>query len=827
MNPWLVAWRNLMRRKVRTFLTMMAIVIGVASTFAVISAVDTAERTIPLYLKAAFGKADFTLNGEKEYFSENLHEEVKKLNQTNSIAVIKENTKLHLKDKKVSAIQKRVDISGYSRFDTALTDFKLIEGNLKADGAVITDRTAKVWKKGVGDTISFETDKGLKSIKVTAIIKYTVELMGPNNWGMAKYHPWTVAVPLEVVQDWFDVSGQIGSVQIKAVDGNLEDLEHQLEHFVKGQEGIYLQPVVVDMDAQSEILDSFFLALYIAGFLGIVLSAFIIFNSLYVSIKERKNEFAVLKTIGYTPKQIQNMVLSEVVLLSIVGTAIGLVVGYGLGIGLKALIFMIVGVHGGGSMVVVKGMIISVLAGILVPILAALYPMKQAGKVSVIEVLKENRAAAFSPNKWLALLGVLLIITGFFIKHLLLVVPLLIGIALVFPYLFKVFDFLLKGIYRVMFRFTGGMATKNLNRNLGRTSMTSVILCMGIAMIVLMSSLNAALLQTYERVIYSSYGGNLDIMLHHIEKDDLEIIKNTEGVADAATYSLQTAVWVDADQKRQLPVYGVGEEWIDRFPLFSVSGKSHSELIGKLKNDEIILDKISFRIWGGKIGESITLNTLNGPKDFKVTAVVDTMKNSGYGAFMNHEFFKESFGTKFERNALVIKDEKTSPLQLRENIFDQFGERIESMFGPEDWVSVISAYYTGSFSIINGLVLLAIIVSGIGITNTLLISVMERIREIGMMRAVGVTRRQIIGMILLEGFGIGLSATVIGSLFGILLVYISSTFMEIGSLTFEFGISWLIILLIFLFGIVVSLVSSFAPASRAAKTKLSEALRYE
>lgn len=611
------------------------------------------------------------------------------------------------------------------------------------------------------------------------------------------------------------------------MDGNLDDLEHQLDLFVKGYDGIYLQPVVVDLDAQSEILDSFFLALYIAGFLGIVLSAFIIFNSLYVSIKERKNEFAVLKTIGYTPKQIQNMVLSEVVLLSIIGTAIGLVVGYGLGLGLKALIFMIVSVHDGGSMVVAKGMIISVLAGVLVPLMAALYPIRQAGKISVIEVLKENRAAAFAPNKWLAMIGVMLIVSGFFIKHLLLVVPLLVGIVLVFPYLFKLFDFLLRNLYQVFFKFAGGMATKNLNRNLGRTSMTSVILCMGIAMIVLMSSLNAALLQTYERVIYSSYGGNLDIMFHHIEKDDLETIKNTEGVADAATYSLQMAVWIDEDQKRQLPVYGVGEKWIDRFPLFAISGKSHSELIGKLNNDEIILDKISFGIWGGKIGESITLNTLNGPENFKVTAVVDTMKNSGYGAFMKEEFFKESFGVKFERNALVIKDENTSPLQLRENIFDQFGERIESMFGPEDWVSVISAYYTGSFSIINGLVVLAILVSGIGITNTLLISMMERIREIGMMRAVGVTRRQIIGMILLEGFGIGLSATVIGSFFGVLLIYISSTFMEIGSLTFEFGISWIVMLLTFLFGVVVSLVSSFAPASRAAKTKLSEALRYE
>ncbi|MFK9090657.1 FtsX-like permease family protein [Bacillus salipaludis] len=828
MNLWLIAWRNLMRRKLRSFLTIMSIVIGVASTFAVIAAVDSAEKAFPVYLKSAFGKADFNLNGSEAYFSEDVYKKVEKLDQTESIAILKKNTKLNMKVDGISSVQKRVDLSGYSALDTPVTDFKVIKGKLTAGGAVITDRTAKVWKKDVGDTISFDTDKGTQRIKIKAIVKYTVELMGPSSWSMANYHPWSVAVPLTVVQDWYGLSGKIQNIQVKAINGaSIEQLEQELDRFVKQVDRVYMQPVIIDFDAQFKTLDSFFLALYIAGFLGIALSAFIIFNSLYVSMKERKNEFAVLKTIGYTPSQIQWMVMFEVILLSIIGTAAGLLIGYGLGLGLKSLIFMIYGIHNDSGMVLAKGAILSLLAGLFVPVIASLHPIRQAGRVSVIEVLKENRAASYKAKKWLGIIGILLIASGFFIKSLLLVVPLMIGITLMFPYLYKLFDFLLRTIYKMLFGFTGEMATRNLNRNIGRTSMTSVILCLGIAMIVLMSSLNSALLQTYERIIYSSYGGNLDIMFHHIEKEDLGKLKNTEGVADVTTYSLQAVVWDHQDKKRQLPVFGVGEEWIDRFPLFTNTGKSPGELIKNLDKDEVILDKISYGVWGGKIGETIALQTLEGAKPFKVAAVVDTMKNSGYGAFMKEENFKEYFGVKYERNALVLKSENVSPLQLRENIFAQFGERIESMFGPEDWVSVIGATYTGSFSIINGLIILSIIVSGIGITNTLLISIMERIREIAMMRAVGVTRRQIIGMILLEGFGIGLAATVIGTLFGILLIYITSTFLEVNSLTFDFRVSWLILLFTSLFGIVVSLVSSFTPASRAAKTKLSEALRYE
>ncbi|MFJ8258298.1 FtsX-like permease family protein [Peribacillus asahii] len=828
MKHWRIAWSNLMRRKMRTFLTMISIMIGVASTFGVIAAVDTAEKAFPIYLKEAFGKADFNIAGTDAYFSEDVHKQISSGEDYTSVAMLKGNTKLITEEKGISAIQKRVVLTGYSQLDTPVTGFNVIEGDLKAGGAVITDRTAKAWGAELGDTISFDTDNGVKKIQVSAIVRYTKELMGPSSWNMAKYHHWAVAVPLPVVQNWFDLNGKVQAVQVKADNPDqLKTVEQELDHLIKNNPEIYLQPIIVNFDTVFKDLNTFFLALYIAGFLGISLSAFIIFNSLYVSIKERKNEFAVLKTIGYTSGQLQGMVLTEVILLALIGTVAGLIIGYGLALGLKALIFMLYGVQSSSDMILTTGLSVSIIAGLLVPIVASWYPIQKVGKVSVIEVLKENKAKASPKNKWFGMIGVVLIVSSFFIHHLILVLPLMIGIALIFPYLFKLFSVLLEGFYRLAFKFSGDMAIRNLNRNIGRTSTTSVILCLGIAMIVLMSSLNSAILQSYERVIHHSYGGNLDIMFHHIEEEDLDIIRNTEGVKDAATYSLQGIVWNLDGEKRMLPIFGVGADWIDRFPLFTPSEGSHSKLIQNLKSDEIILDEISFGVWGGKIGETITLDTLDGEKAFKVVNVVTTMKNSGYSAFMNEEHFKENFGVKYERNALVIKDEQMSPLQLRENIYDQFGERIEEMWGPEDWVSMIGSTITGSFSIINALVVLGIIVSGIGITNTLLINIMERVREIAMMRAVGVTRSQIIRMILLEGFGIGLAATVIGMLFGILLIYITSGFVEVNSLTFEFGASPLIMLIIFLFGIVISLISSFTPSRRAAKTPLNEALRYE
>ncbi|MFC0211816.1 FtsX-like permease family protein [Paenibacillus chartarius] len=829
MNPWLIAWRSLMRRKLRTLLTLLSIVIGVGSTFAVIASVNTAKLAFPLYLKAAFGKADYTILGTEAYFPEELHKSVGRLEGTAAVAVLNENTRLQLDKEGITDIQKRIDLKGYSRLDTPITNFRLVKGDLSRSGAVITDRTAKVWQSDIGDTIALNTSNGVKQIPITAIVKYTVELMGPSSWTMAKYHPWTVAVPLADLQQWFGLQGKVEGIQVKSLDpSRTAELEHTLEHAVAHDGSVYIQPVIIDADTQFKDAETFFMALYIAGFLGIVLSAVVIFNSFYVSITERKKEFAALKTIGYTPAQLRGFVLNEALLLAAAGTAVGLLIGYGLALLLKAAIFLLFGIHDQSGLQLLQGLIIAALTGLLIPLAASLYPIRQAGKVSVIAVLKEQPSEKPPLSKGRAIAGILLIGSAFFIKHLLMVAPLLLGIILVYPYLFRGFASAIKPLYRLLFGFSGEVAARNLLRNLGRTSMTSVILSLGIAMIVLMSSLNSAMIQSYERVIHASYGGSLDVMFHHIEKTDLAQLKSTAGVADAQTYPLQAAIWSLNGHNRKLPVYGVGADWIDRFPLFTArQNRPQSELIRSLQPDELALDNIAFGVWGGKLGDTITLETLQGARPFRVAAVVETMKNSGYGAFMSDETFRRSFGLKYERNALVIKDDKTSPLQLRENIFNQFGSRIEEMFGPEDWVSVVGATLTGSFSVIHFLVVLSIIISGMGITNTLLMNIMERVRELGMMRAVGLAQKQIVRMVLLEGLGIGAAATAVGLLFGTLLIYMTSTFMNFRSLTFTFGVSGWMLAAIALFGLAVSLMASFTPASRAAKTHLSEALRYE
>ena len=200
-------------------------------------------------MKEAFAKADFTIAGTEAYFSENVHKQISSGEDYTSVSMLKESTKLITAEKGISEIQKRVVITGYSQLDTSVTGFKVIEGDIKADGAVITDKTAKAWGAEIGDMLSFNTENGVKKIKVSAIVRYTKELMGPSSWNMAKYHHWAVAVPLPVVQNWFDLNGKIQAIQVKAENPNqLETVEEELDHLIKNNTEIYLQPMIVNFD---------------------------------------------------------------------------------------------------------------------------------------------------------------------------------------------------------------------------------------------------------------------------------------------------------------------------------------------------------------------------------------------------------------------------------------------------------------------------------------------------------------------------------------------------------------------------------------------------
>ena len=154
MKQWRVAWRNLMRRK-WMFLTFMSISDRGRLHIWCDCSCGYGRKIISHLFKGSLCKGRFQERRTEAYFSEDVYQRMSSSQDYTAVSMLKESMKVMSEEEGVSDIQKRVVVTGYSQLDTAATDFKVIDGDLKAGGAVITDRTAKVWGSEVGDTISF------------------------------------------------------------------------------------------------------------------------------------------------------------------------------------------------------------------------------------------------------------------------------------------------------------------------------------------------------------------------------------------------------------------------------------------------------------------------------------------------------------------------------------------------------------------------------------------------------------------------------------------------------------------------------------------------
>lgn len=176
--------------------------------------------------------------------------------------------------------------------------------------------------KDIGDTVTF---KGLGEIKVTGIVGFTSWLASPNSWEEAEGRSFRVMMDLDTLQEWTGLTDQISYIRLQHEGGKDRLSQYQDE---LNRTPLYVQPVVID-DLRNNDVDGLYSVFYLVSILALFISGFIIFNMIYSSVIERKKEFSIMKSLGYTNFNVFKLVFMEVFLLSLIGTVIALPLGYG------------------------------------------------------------------------------------------------------------------------------------------------------------------------------------------------------------------------------------------------------------------------------------------------------------------------------------------------------------------------------------------------------------------------------------------------------------------------------------------------------------------
>jgi len=597
-------------------------------------------------------------------------------------------------------------------------------------------------------------------------------------------------------------------------------------------------------DSIKQGLDFFNTILNVFAGIAIFVGAFIIQNTFRILLLQRTKELSLLRALGTSKRQIYRLVISESLFMSVIGSGLGIALGIGLAVAVKeGLQYFEFGLPDGPLVLTTEAAITGLIIGITVTILSSLLPARKASQVSPMEAIRDSVSTPRRKSLFIRLIfGSLISVVGFGmlfgVLYDFLDLPTLsslqqvgfgagvifIGISVITPSITKPFVFLFDKAYNLVFGILGKLATENSKRTPRRTASTASALMIGLTLISLAN------------VITTSFKAQAESLISEVILADYQVSASNVFVSpgiptglseellelDEVTKLSRTRATVVGYNQRPLILGAVDETVFDLVKTDDISGNRKDFL----KKDALGILKQTAEREELFVGDEVVLTIPEeGERTFTVTYIFDWTTQPPAEFFVlleNNTFFTdESLDTELYFNV----NKKTPELEEKINaIVDEYpGVEVRDEDG---LVEEANNQIQLLLNVIYGFLSISIFVALFGITNTLSLSVYERTREIGLMRAIGTYRKQIRRMIFIESSIISIFGAALGTGLGIFFAWsLIQTLADEGFTVFAVSIQqtflWIGI------AIIAGVIAAILPAIRAARQNILEAISYE
>ncbi len=853
-----ISWRHLRHHRLRTFLTFLGMALGVAVIVAIALVNRALTTSFQSTIEQIAGKAVLQVSNSESGMDERVLALVRDTDGVLDVA---------------AAVDGFLPVSGergerlYIYGVDLLTDFTMREHQFAGDGfafdqaldfiaqadsIAVTESFARRRGLAAGSTVVLNTSRGKQSYVIRALLKEegTARVFGGN----------FALMDMPVAQLAFGKEGKLDIVDLTVETGStVETVQARLRQRLAGAAEVE-RPKKRGEQIES-LLTSFRVGLFFVSLIALFVGFFLIYNTVAVSIVQRKREIGTLRCLGMRRAELLRLIVAEALILALVGALIGCLLGWLLAQGALVAVgqtvrnlFSSIGLSGSGLSA--RELVIALASAIGVALLAALHPAIEALAISPLENARQAvwRPVFAAKKSWATRLGVLCLsiapllvvlaphLTGAVRQFSVGVIGMLIfllGLAFFAPLIVRYaaqwlwrWTLALPGVSWVETR----LAADSLRRNPLRSGITVATMIISLAAIftiaAFVNSVRGSLLAWVDQMVTADIiissgartAGPRNVSLHEEPAAGLRALP---GVKIVDLYRLVRANY----QGRPIVVESFSAALSAPVRTLPMAQGDGARVLREMAQGKGAVVSESFQTrFGAQVGDKIELVTPSGPVSFTVLGIYIDYSSDIGSVLIDRALYK-----KYWRDELVDAfdlwlepgaDMAALVQQIKAGYGDQYQLFISTHRELKDAVLRIMEQ---SFVVNYAVEIVALVVAIFSVINTLLASILDRSREIGVLRAIGATQSQVRRIIVMEAGWMGLIGGLLGLLAGSVMAYhhvVYNTKLLTGW-TFQFYYPYDVAALVVSATVVLCLLAGYGPAKKAAATPVVTAIGYE
>ncbi len=830
-----VALKGLAARKLRASLIGLAIVLGVAMISGTYVLTDTINNGFNTIFQTSYKNADAIISGKAAFsntngntvqnptFPEGVLAKVRALPdvafaegsvQSDTVKLVGSNGKL-ISAGNAPSLGFSLDPTADMRFNPS----KLVSGSWASgpNQVVIDKATADKKHLKPGDRIGVQVYGPVQQFQISGVAKYTANVsLGGVTFAIFDQ---------PTAQRLFEKVGQLDAIQVQSKAGvPSSKLVSEINPLLPSTATVRNASAQVKEDKKSlgGFIDVIKYALLAFAGIAIFVGAFVIANTLGITIAQRMREFATLRTIGASRRQVLWSVLLEALIIGLVGSVVGLFLGLLLAKGLNRL-FVAIGINlpQGTTIFATRTIVVSLLVGTLITVLASLRPARRATRVPPIAAVREGsvlpptRFARYGPvTSLIVLLVAIGLVSLGSLASGLPTGPRLLAIGF--------------GVLLLFFgvSLNASRVVRPASRNPARTASTASALMIGLALVTFVALFAQGLRAPFEdavnKLFIADYAITSSSSFAPISASTGAWLKGKPGVIVSSPIRAGSARLLGS-------VYNISAVDANLPKVIHLDWKvGNNSVPGRLGTTGFFTDSdyakkhhlragtpVVIQFPSGQKTTVHLLGTYDKPKGgspFGDVIISTTLFDSHNPRPQDQMVLINTPGGVTDANTQTLKSDVTGFADAKVQTRDQFKKNFEKPIN-----QLLNLLYV--------LLALSVVVSLLGIVNTLVLTVYERTREIGMLRAVGMTRSQVRMMIRYESIVTALMGAALGMVVGIFLALLVTH--ALSSQGIVFAVPYLQLVYFVVAAIIVGVLAAIYPARHAARLNVLEALQYE